>query len=296
MKVAKYTTVAGATLFVTLEAQSDRRAEILERGSGRKNVPVKQRAPKQDPTPDEMVALNERNSEKNMAMIVNSNFGEGDYHFVHTYTGKIPSVEEAEKNISAHKRRLSALYKKEGVPLRWVEVTEYRKARIHHHIICSGGVDVAKIRALWKNGYNYIVFFDGTGNYRNLTKYLFKEMSRRSDDSDRKVRRKYNCSRSVVRPANPKREYVLASNLLDEPKPPAGYHLDKDSLYRGVNPFTNMPYVEYVMVANNPEVYWIKKWRRGKTVKSKQAREQARFNAWLRKNGYEQMKFIFEDG
>ena len=284
MIFSREATIAGATIFIKLSANSDNFV------SGEK------RAKKQNPTSEKVAEMNLRYSERALSMILNHNFCEGDYHLTLTYRGEEFGKEAVRKILKAWKRKLSDLYRKEGVILKWVCVTEYQNKRVHHHMIISGGVDIAKIRALWKYGYANATLLDATGDYRKLAAYLIKETAKAFRGPDAISKRRFDCSRSVKRPEHKEPDEISASSLFEEPKSTfKGYHIDKDSIYKGTNIFTGLPCVEYVLIADdakNPKRTSLH--RRKNKSKAKVQREQAKFNTWLRENGHEQIVFDFE--
>ena len=64
-------------------------------------------------------------------------------------------------------------------------------------------------------------------------------------------------------------EEVDASQLIRDPKPIRGYYIDQESIYRGVNPVTNVPYLEYIMISESPKPR-LSIWPKGKKRKYKE--------------------------
>ncbi|MDR1572755.1 MAG: hypothetical protein LBS24_00395 [Clostridiales Family XIII bacterium] len=52
----------------------------------------------------------------------------------------------------------------------------------------------------------------------------------------------------------------------DDPRPPKGYYIDPDTVYRGENPCTGARYLEYTAISLTDEPR-IKTWRRGKKTR-----------------------------
>lgn len=247
--VKKDVTVAGKTIFVRMSTKRNNR------------VPGEKRAERKKATPEEIERINQKNAERILAILMNRNFGPGDYHIVFTYSGPEPSKEQARKDLEKLKRNLAKLYREKGIVLKWISATEYENKRIHHHVVMTGGVDLAEIDEVWGKGYIRPTFLDDTGDYRKLAAYLIKETSKSFRKADAVSRRRYNCSRSIVRPVVSEDE-VSSAQMIDL-KPIPGYYIDQDSIYHGKNPLTGKPYVEYVMVSLTPEPR-IKSWNRGK--------------------------------
>lgn len=225
MGYEKRITVAGKTIFVQVTRTKPER------------VPGEKRGKREKPTTAQVQRINQKNSEKMLSIILNHNFLPGDYHIVLTYSGEPPKPEDAKVNLRNFQRRLLALYRRHGKVLKWVAATEYENKRIHHHLVVNAGVDLAEIDAIWPHGFVRPTWLDSSGDYRKLAAYLIKETSKTFRDPMAVSRRRYNKSRTVIVPDEKVDDHVSASHLID-PKPVAGYYIDKDSIYRGENPFT----------------------------------------------------------
>jgi len=253
MNVVKDITVAGQTIFVKV---SDKR---------KKKAPGEKRGEREKATPEEIEKINQKNAERILAILINYNFQPGDYHIVLTYSGEEPSKAQAKKDLEKFKRQLMELYRANGLNLRWITATEYENTRIHHHIVMTGGIDIIEIAKVWGHGFIRPAFLDDSGDYRKLASYLIKETSKSFREADAVSRRRYNCSRSIVRPMTNEDDKVSAAQLI-EPKPIEGYYIDQDSVYRGRNPITGKQYIEYVLISMTEEPR-IKNWNRGKRKK-----------------------------
>ncbi len=270
MVCEKLTTVCGSTIFVTVRAKRERMTK-------------EKRAEKKNPTSEKVQEINQRNSEKQLSMILNSNFENGDIHAVLTYKDE-PDVETAKKKLENFMRACQRYMKKLGKTFKAVSATEYEHKRIHHHVICNIK-DMSVINKLWKSGFVKGSILDESGDYRVLAGYLIKETSKTFRNATAFSKRRFNCTRSIVRPVT-KKEEVSALALFDDPKAIKDYHVDQDSIYHGTNPFDEMPYIEYVMLANDASNPRVKRWNRGRKV----ARPFESGIAWLKKNAGEQLE------
>lgn len=278
MKTQRKTIVAGNTIFISITGSAEKREQGKKRGERIRK------------TTAEMERLNQRYAERSLAVILNYNFKEGDLHLVLTYSGNPPAPEDARKELERFKRRLRRLYQRRGILLKWVAVTEYRHKRIHHHIICSGGIDMAEIVRVWGAGLVRPRYLDNSGDYRKLAAYLIKETSKTFRDPDAEAKKRYTCSRTIVKPL-PVVEEVSAAQLLKDPVPLRGYYIDQDTLYRGINPITEKPYVEYVMISLDSEPR-IRRWKHGR--KKKESGQG--YTKWLRDNQDRQLGLDIEEG
>jgi len=221
---------------------------------------------KQKPTAEAVAKINRRNSERELTLKLHHNFSEGDLHVVLTYSGAEPTKEESKKEMRNFLKRLRRYFSKhkELGPLKWILVTEYENKRIHHHMILSK-MDTADLDKLWTAGHARPTHLDGSGDYRKLSAYLIKETDKTFRDDDAFSKQRYSCSRTVVTPPM-KVEEVSAALLVKDPKSLKGYVIIEDSMYKGINPVTNLPYMEYMMIATDTEPR-LKRWSRGKKKK-----------------------------
>lgn len=226
-------------------------------------MPGEKRTRKKNPTRDEVMKINRKNSERELTMKLHHNFGEGDIHAVLTYSGEEPTKEQAKKELQNFIRRLRRDFRKADRTLKWISVTEYQNHRIHHHVVLSK-MDTSRLQELWTAGRVRPVHLDKTGDYRQLASYLIKETDKTFRNPDAFSKQRYSCSRSVVSPVR-KVEIVRAKEA-EEPKPVKGYHVLEDSVYQGINPVTGIRYMEYMLLSNTPEPR-LRVWRRGETEK-----------------------------
>lgn len=238
MAYFKTTVKAGATIEVTK--------------SHTKRVGIKNRKKKEKPTAEEMKKVNEKNAEKTLRLKINANFGVDDLFIGLTYGGgEGPTPEQAKKNVKKLIDSLRKGFKKIGEEFKYINVTEYKNKRIHHHLIINHieGQDVAKmVRRLWKFGRPHFKFLDDTGQYKDLAAYLIKETSKTFKENDGGHKQRYSCSRNLIMPI-PRTEIVKrAVKWLPDPKPIKGYYIDQDTVYNGVDPFTGREYQHYTMV------------------------------------------------
>lgn len=100
--------------------------------------------------------LNQRNAERKLTRILNTNFSEQDYALHLTYRdGALPETEEeAKKAVTNYLRRAKRRYRAAGIELRYVYVTERSESsgRWHHHLILTGGVNRDELEDLWQHG------------------------------------------------------------------------------------------------------------------------------------------------
>ena len=116
----------------------------------------------------------------------------------------------AKKNIKKVIDSLRKEFKKLGVDLKYINVTEYKNKAIHHHLLINHieGQDVSKmVRRLWKFGRPDFKYLDDTGQYKDLAAYLIKETSKTYKENDGGHKQRYSCSRNLIMPT-PKTEII----------------------------------------------------------------------------------------
>lgn len=233
----KTTIIAGATI------------EIIK--SYTKRVGVKVRGRKAKPTAEEIAKINQANAERTLRLKINANFGADDLFITLTYRpDERPLPMQAKKNIEKFLRGLRKEFKKVGAELKYINVTEYKKKSIHHHLLINhiDGKNVLKmVRELWPYGRPNVKPLDDTGQYKDLAAYLIKETSATFKANDDGHKQRYSCSRNLIMPV-PKIAIINASRWLEEPVPVKGYYIDKETVYNGTDPFTGRKYQKYTMV------------------------------------------------
>lgn len=152
--------------------------EIEKVYSGRygKRVPV---AEKRKPTEEAVKKVNFRNKVKHLRRLMQNNFTGDDYHLVLTYRkDERPEVEEAKKLLRNFHLRMKRRYQKLGQEYKWICVTEYRTAAIHHHLVINSIKNVDMIRLLrecWQSGHINITPLYKDMDVEGLAEYLVKE-------------------------------------------------------------------------------------------------------------------------
>lgn len=139
------------------------------------------RRKKRKPTSEIQKKLNQRNAERKLIRLLNTNFTKKDIRFDLTYNNEhYPnSPEDAQKEMQNFLRRVKRYRKRHGLPeLKYVAVTEVGKktARLHHHIVMNGGIDINTLAEIWGRGYTTAkpLQFDEYGIV-GIATYLVKE-------------------------------------------------------------------------------------------------------------------------
>lgn len=174
--------------------------------------------------------LNERKSAERLTWLIHANFGKGDLALHLTYDdGFLPASEEVfEKHVKNYIRRIGRLYKKAGVVLKYVYVTEYSDTgRAHVHMILTGGVSRDVLEEAWGMGRCNAdrLQFNECGIV-DLAKYIVK--SERA-----KFRRRYVTSRNLCKPVEKTNVHQWSRKQLTEVDEVGNPHKRFADLYPG---------------------------------------------------------------
>ncbi len=139
------------------------------------------RSKKRKSTTETQQKLNQKNAERKLIRLLNTNFTKYDLRFDLTYSDEFypDSNQDAQREMQNFLRRVKRYRKKHNLPeLKYVAVTEIGKktARVHHHIVMNGGVDIFTLAEIWGRGYTTAkpLQFDEHGIV-GIAKYLVKE-------------------------------------------------------------------------------------------------------------------------
>lgn len=189
------------------------------------------------PTPEKMAEHNRKQAENKLRRKIKANFTSDDWHMTLTYDKRCrPLVEEAVKQINSLLRKARYFCKKTKQVLKYIVVTEYENAAIHHHVVINnfeGIMDFMKKN--WKWNVNYSPIHDDD-DVATLAAYLIKETEKTFRNKvGRKLR--YSCSRNLVEPkAEVRIHKVRGFGEIKVPKRFAGnYIIDTDSIVETVN-------------------------------------------------------------
>ena len=152
------------------------------------------------PTSEGQAKLNYIRLQKELVRLLNANFTENDVEVHLTYRDEhLPDTkEEADRLLRNYLRRLKRRYKKLGMELKYIYVTEGGDGkRFHHHVTLSGGLDRDELEALWGFGYanSRRLIFNENG-VEGLARYITKQMKEEIE----KGKRSFSCSKNLYHP------------------------------------------------------------------------------------------------
>ncbi|MFQ8599965.1 MAG: hypothetical protein ACLSAP_04820 [Oscillospiraceae bacterium] len=134
-----------------------------------------------------------------------------------------------------------------GLELRYVTVTEYKRARIHHHLVIPA-IALKDLQALWEYGVARATTLYSNGQYSALAEYLVKETRGTFRQQPGCRKRRWNGSKNLVIPETQVR-VVNAKKWRKQPRARKGYIIETDSVENGVCAVTGMPYQFYRLLA-----------------------------------------------
>ena len=209
--------------------------------------PKNPRGKHSNPTPEKQAKGNERRAEKTLRILLNENFKENDLYLTLTYEKDTPDSTEAKKNLTKFLRKLRDLYKKMGIKLKYIGVTEYQKKRIHHHILINHAIGVGKgiIKKFWEVGFSKVDLFGGEpADCERLASYFIKETSKTFNTNEKVHGLRWIGSKNLIHPV-PEKRVVSAGSWREQPKPVKGYYVE--IVKSGINQY-DYPYQFYRLI------------------------------------------------
>lgn len=127
--------------------------------------------------------LNDKNARRYFALLVKSNFGDGDIYLTLTYDNETrpETIAEAEHEVKKYIDRLKTLYKKHGIKkVEYIFVTEQgaKNGGIHHHILLKNvGIARDELELKWHKlgNANSKKIRENNNGIEQLANYLQKE-------------------------------------------------------------------------------------------------------------------------
>lgn len=209
---------------------------------GRKGLP---RRGNQHPTCEAVQRVNEARAVRKLWTLLLENFQEGDLFLLLTYRKEErPNPEEAKKRMEQFLRKLRKLYREAGEELRYIWVTEYKSAAIHHHLVLNR-MDPNKISQLWPHGMARWENLYADGQFFGLAQYLVKETRKSFRERGGK---RWNGSRTLRQPRE-QVKVMKAERWQKEPRVPKGMRL-LGEVENGVSEITGWPCQRYVLLEN----------------------------------------------
>ena len=211
-------------------------------------------------TKEEQEKVNTRQAERKLRILINANYGYGDYHLVLDYIRRKGesdrTPEQMRQDIDVFLRECRKEYRKAGLEFKYIHVMEIGKKGARHHHLVVNKIDTEILQRCWYKayeGHNRVKVFplDDSGNYAELASYLIKYTGTHKKGTDGALQgKRWNCSKNLVRPEP---EYHIISDreyFKKEPKAIKGYYVDKNSVSMGVHSpeYYGYGYLRYTLV------------------------------------------------
>ena len=186
------------------------------------------RAKRQNVTKETQVAVNRRLRAERLSRLLMDNFAAGDWYLTCIYA-EHPEAESVPKEFEKFKRKLRTIYKKAGVPMKYISVLENLTGagRPHGHILLPAlsSSDLEKVKKAWVHGSVAVKLYGGhIMDAERLADYYTKEKI--AEHAGR-----LQTSRNLIR-TEPKTETVTkAEAYKTEIQPPKGYRVIKELSY-----------------------------------------------------------------
>ena len=167
--------------------------EVERYFTSRYKKPGIKRGDKVKPTKEQQAKVNTRQAERKLRILMNANFGYGDYHLELDYIRKKGqpdrTKEQMRKDIDVFLRECRKEYKKAGLELKYIHVMEIGERGARHHHLVINKIDTEILQRCWYKayeGHNRIKVFplDDSGNYAKLASYFIKYTDKHRKDED----------------------------------------------------------------------------------------------------------------
>lgn len=223
--------------------------EREEYHSGRYGAPGEKRRKKENPTPEQMEKVNQRNREKMARRRLRKYFRKEDLFVTLTYAPeKRPAdMEAAKEDFRRFVAKIKPSYRKLGTELRWIRNIERGTRNAWHiHLVVNRIPDAdLTVASAWAHGTVDLRPCHTAGEFRKLAGYLTKTPKTES----RLKESSYSSSRNMPLPEPEKREVTRWDTWEEgEVRVPKGFYLDKESYHEGINPVTGFRYREYTLL------------------------------------------------
>lgn len=218
------------------------------------------RGDKVRPTTEQQEKVNTRKAEKKLRILMNANFGYGDYHVELCYVRKkgepYRTKDQMRKDMDDFLRECRKRYKEAAGALKYIHVMEIGERGARHHHLVMNRIDIKILQECWYKAYEghsrvMVYPLDDSGNYAKLAAYFIKYTDKHRKEEDGALQdKRWNCSKNLVRPEPEINIITDREQFRMEPKGRKGYYIDKDSISIGVHSpeYYGYGYMRYILV------------------------------------------------
>ena len=115
------------------------------------------RGDKVKPTKEEQEKVNTRQAERKLRILINANYGYGDYHLVLDYIRRKGqpdrTPEQMRQDIDVFLRECRKEYRKAGLEFKYIHVMEIGKKGARHHHLVVNKIDTEILQRCWYKAY-----------------------------------------------------------------------------------------------------------------------------------------------
>lgn len=168
------------------------------------------RAAKRNTTPEKQKRLNEQRAMHQLVLLMDANFGAGDYHLTLTYAGEEPSLKRCKKDVRNFLNRVKRAREKRGLEdLKYIYTIGHDKnERIHVHLVTNGGISRNELERIWsqdKSGKtrgrtNAMILQPDDHGLQGIASYLYKQNARARASGEHQGERSWCASRNLKKP------------------------------------------------------------------------------------------------
>lgn len=217
---------------------------------GKRPKKREERGDKKNPTSEQQKKINRKMTLRNLTMTLDANFSSRDLYITYDFEKeKRPGDAKKFKAIVRQLlKQLRKMYRKEGIPLRYIWVGERGERGAEHiHMVQSGGFTLEELAKIWPYGWVTGRPMDESGSYHKLAAYFIKYSEKTMKTEGRLQGKRYNPSQNLIRPV-PDKDKIKKKNFDPGAIPiPDGYYLDKDTVEFGVQD-NGYKFLEYTLV------------------------------------------------
>lgn len=223
--------------------------EVSKYYSFRAHSRGEKRKKKERESSEAMKRINQRNAERDLRRLMNTNFKDGDFLVrLDFFKAEAPEGSEEMQNlISKALRKLRKEAKRQGKELKYIYVKEVGPRGSRHIHMMLTKCDIDTLRKCWPYGGIHVDPLYTGGQYGKIAAYFVKYAAKTEETEGKLIGKRWYGSRNLEKPRIQKK-YISANRFREEPEEKKGYFLDKDSVRRGISELTGYEYLTYTLI------------------------------------------------
>ena len=161
------------------------------------------REARKNKTPEKQRRLNEQRAKHQLVLLIDTNFGKDDYHLTLTYAGAEPDLPRCRRDVRNFFGRVKRIRERRGMSeLKYIYAIGCdTDARIHVHVIISGGIEPKELQQIWAKGRTRADLLQPNEyGLQGLANYLFKQNADKKASGRLPLKKTWVPSRNLKRP------------------------------------------------------------------------------------------------